>query len=370
MKQFLVFVRKEFYHIFRDGRTVMILLLMPIVQIILFGFALSSEVKNVRIAVYDPSKDAATQYITNKIAASKYFNLVRYISDRKEIEELFKAGEASIVLIYGDNFYQNMFHGGNANVQLITDGTDPNTANAVTRYAANIIMTSQQEIMPMQTGSAPITITPEIRMLYNPQMKSAYGFVPGVMGLILMLICAMMTSISIVREKEVGTMEVLLVSPVKPINIILAKVVPYFFLSIVNLTTILLLAVFLLGVPITGSLFWLVFISLIFILVSLSIGLLISTLVKTQEAAMLTSGMVFMIPTLILSGMIYPTANMPWILRMISNFIPAKWYIVSVKKLMIQGLTIDFALLELIVLSAMAVLFVTISLKNFKNRLA
>lgn len=369
MKQFLSFVRKEFYHILRDGRTIMILLLMPVVQIVLFGFALSNEVKNVKIAIYDPSKDVATQLITEKISASRYFELVKIVSDPGEIEDIFKAGKASIVLVYGDNFYRNMLHSQDACVQLITDGTDPNTANAVTRYASNIILSAQQELMPIQT-TVPITITSEVKMLYNPQMKSSYGFVPGVMGLILMLICAMMTSISIVREKQTGTMEVLLASPVKPINIILAKAVPYFVLSIVNLITILLLSVFVLKVPITGSLFWLVVISLIFILVSLSIGLLISTLVNTQEAAMLISGMVFMIPTLILSGMIYPTENMPWILRLISNILPAKWYIMSVKKLMIQGLSIDSAFLELTVLSGMAIFFVFVSLKNFKNRLA
>lgn len=365
MKQFLVFVRKEFYHIFRDVRTVMILLLMPIVQIILFGFALSNEVKDVKIAIFDPSKDQATQIITERISASKYFNVVKMISGNDEIESLLQSGKVNIVLVYSERFYENLLHTGDAQIQLITDGTDPNTANAVTRYATNIIMSYPQEMM-----AKGINIVPEIRMLYNPQMKSSYNFVPGVMGLILMLICAMMTSISIVREKEVGTMEVLLVSPMKPIYIILAKAVPYFALSIVNLCTILLLSVFVLGVPISGSLFWLIIVSLIFILVSLSIGLLISTLVETQVAAMLISGLVFMMPTMLLSGMVFPVENMPGILRAISDIIPAKWYIMAVKKLMIQGLSIDYALLELGILSGMALFFIFVSLKNFKNRLA
>ncbi|MEN6618382.1 MAG: ABC transporter permease [Rikenellaceae bacterium] len=368
MKQFLVFVRKEFCHIFRDVRTVMILLLMPIVQIILFGFALSSEVNNVNIAIFDPAKDHATQLISERISASQYFNVVKMISNPAEIESLFKSGKVNVVLVYSERFYENILHTGDAQIQLITDGTDPNTANAVTRYATAIIMTCQLILRP--AISPKINIVPEVRMLYNPQMKSSYNFVPGVMGLILMLICAMMTSISIVREKEVGTMEVLLVSPMKPIYIIIAKAVPYFVLSIVNLATILLLAVFVLGVPISGSLFWLIFISLIFILVALSIGLLISTLVDTQVAAMLISGMVFMMPTMILSGLIYPVENMPWILRFITNFIPAKWYIVAVKKLMIQGLSIDSVFFELIVLSSMAIIFMFISLKMFKKRLA
>lgn len=364
MKQFLVFVRKEFYHIFRDVRTVMILLLMPIVQIILFGFALSSEVKNVKIAIFDPSKDQATRLITDRISASKYFKVVKMVSGFDEIEGLLQSGKVNVVLVYSERFNENLLHTGKAQIQLITDGTDPNTSNAVMRYATSIIMSFQQEGM-----TKGINIVPEIRMLYNPQMNSSYNFVPGVMGLILMLICAMMTSISIVREKETGTMEVLLVSPMKPIFIILAKAVPYFVLSIVNLTTILLLSVFVLGVPISGSLFWLVLISLIFILVSLSIGLFVSTLVDTQVAAMLISGMVFMMPTILLSGMVYPVENMPGILRAFTNIIPAKWYIMAVKKLMIQGLSIDFALLELGVLSGMALFFIFVSLKKFKNRL-
>lgn len=364
MKQFLVFVRKEFYHIFRDVRTVMILLLMPIVQIVLFGFALSSEVKNVNIAIFDLSKDQATQIISDKISASKYFKVVKMISRNDEIENLLESGMVNVVLVYSERFYENLLHTGEAQIQLITDGTDPNTANAVIRYATNIINTYQQETMI--NG---VNIIPEIRMIYNPQMKSSYNFVPGVMGLILMLICAMMTSISIVREKETGTMEVLLVSPMKPIFIILAKAVPYFILSIVNLTTILLLSVYLLGVPISGSLFWLVVISLIFILVSLSIGLFVSTLVDSQVAAMLISGMVFMLPTMILSGMVFPVENMPGILRAVSSIIPAKWYIMAVRKLMIQGLTVDFVLLEFCVLIGMALFFTVVSLKKFKNRL-
>ena len=375
MKQFLIFVKKEFLHIFRDSRTIMILLLMPIVQIILFGFALSSEVKNINIAIYDKSHDVATRLMTQRISASKYFKLVASVDNMESANKLLQSGKAKVIVIYGDDLYDNLLHTGDAQVQLITDGTDPNTSNAVTRYVQSIIMSCQQELLSGSGASAisvnrAMTIVPELSLLYNPQMKSSYSFVPGVMGMIMMLICAMMTSISIVREKEVGTMEVLLVSPMKPIYIILSKAVPYFTLSLVNLTTILLLSVFLLGVPISGSLFWLVVISIIFIMVALSIGLLISTLVETQVAAMLISGMVFMMPVMLLSGMIFPVENMPFILRAIAQFIPAKWYIFAVKKLMIQGLTINYVLPEIGVLLSMVVLFTTISLKNFKKRLA
>ena len=200
-------------------------------------------------------------------------------------------------------------------------------------------------------------------------MKSVYNFVPGVMGLILMLICAMMTSISIVREKETGTMEVLLVSPVRPFFLILSKAVPYFVLSFVNLATILLLSVYVLHVPVAGSLLWLVAVSLLFIFVSLSLGLLISTVTQTQVAAMLASGLMLMMPTMLLSGMIFPVESMPWILQGISALIPARWYIQAVRKLMIQGVDVVNVLSEVAILSGMAVLLITVSLKKFKNRL-
>ena len=238
----------------------------------------------------------------------------------------------------------------------------------LTNYATNIIASYQQQLMAQQ--EVPLRITPEIKLLYNPQMKSAYNFVPGVMGLILMLICAMMTSISIVREKETGTMEVLLVSPIRPIFIIIAKAVPYFTLSCINLITILLLSYFVLDVPVAGSLFWLGTISVLFIFVALALGLLISTIAQTQVAAMLISGMVMMMPVLLLSGMIFPIESMPALLQWISDIIPAKWYIMAVRKIMIEGLGISFALKEVGILILMATVIITISLKKFNQRLS
>lgn len=256
-------------------------------------------------------------------------------------------------------------------MQVIADGTDPNTATTATNYATSVITAASQELLAEQTGGGAVSpvIVPTVKLLYNPQMEGSYNFVPGVMGLILILICAMMTAISIVREKERGTMEVLLVSPMKPIWIILAKTVPYFTLSCVNLITILLLSVFVLHVPVAGSLFWLTALSMLFIFVALSLGMLISTLAKTQMAAMLISGMGLMMPVMLLSGMMFPVENMPGILRLLSNFVPAKWYIMAVRKIMIEGVSPLFALQEFIVLGIMAVVLVTISLKLFKYRL-
>ncbi len=356
MRQFFVFVNKEFLHIFRDVRTVLILLLMPVVQIILFGFALTNEVKDVNTVIVREAGDSFTEKITNRLISSGYFTISPDYTSYTTAREKMQSGEVSLIVSFM-----------NGTSRLTADGSDPNMASSILQHATSVINREYAEAMKL-SGTGSVTI-PRVELLYNPQMKSAYNFVPGVMGLILMLICSMMTSISIVRERETGTMEVLLVSPVKPIYIILAKSVPYFALSMVNLATILLLSVFILNVPVTGSLFWLIVTALIFIFVSLSMGLLISTLVSTQVAAMLISGLVFMMPVILLSGMIYPISNMPWILQLISEFIPAKWFIEAVRKLMIQGLPLSSVLKELGVLILMALIFISVSLRSFKNRL-
>ena len=367
MKQFLSFIKKEFYHIFRDKRTILILLVMPIVQIILFGFAVTTEIKNTQVAVYDPSKDAVTQRIKEKFQASPYFTIAEELTGFDQINDVFKYGKIGLVIVFSEEFANNLFHTGDAAIQLITDGAEPNQASTLTNYALGILAAFQQELM--EQYRAPFQIVPGIRMLYNPQLKSAYNFVPGVMGMVLILICAMMTSIAIVREKEMGTMEVLLSSPIKPIYIIFAKAVPYFTLSIINLTTILLLAVYVLGVPVAGNLFWLVLLSLLFIFLALSLGLLISTVVNSQLAAMLASGMVLMFPIILLSGMVFPIESMHRILQWISAVIPARWYIAAVKKLMIQGVDVQYVAKEFLILSGMTVFLIIASLKKFKTRL-
>ena len=366
MKQLIAFVRKEFYHIFRDRRTMLILLGMPVVQIILFGFAITTEVKNVRLAVLDPSNDVVSRQVIDRLDASEYFVLTHRVQSPQEMEKLFAEGDVDMAVVFGTQFADNLYSG-HAAVQLVVDATDPNMATTQVNYASGIIAAVQQEML--SPGRIPLTIVPEVKLLYNPQMKSAYNFVPGVMGLILMLICAMMTSISIVREKEMGTMEILLVSPVKPLFIILAKAVPYFVLSFVNLATILLLSVYVLHVPVAGSLWWLIGVSLLFIFVSLALGLLISSITRTQVAAMLISGLVLMMPTMLLSGLIFPVESMPLPLRVISDFLPARWYIQAVRKLMIEGVDISLVLTEVGILFFMAVVLILISFKKFKNRL-
>ena len=336
----------------------MILLGMPVLQIILFGFAITTELNHSRVAVLDPSKDAVTTRITERIDENRYFSVVKELSSASDIETVFRHDEADIVVAFTPDFDANLSTG-EAGIQLVVD---PNTGNMMAGYVQGIVGQALQS----GTQSSPIVQT---HLLFNPQMKSAYNFVPGVMGLILMLICAMMTSISIVREKETGTMEVLLVSPIRPIFIILAKAVPYLVLSCVNLATILLLSVYVLHVPVEGSLWTLSFLSLLLIAVALSLGLLISCVVQNQVAAMIVSGMGLMMPVMLLSGMIFPIESMPAVLQWISNIIPARWYIQAVKKVMIEGLGMAAVWHEALILSGMAALLIGLSLKKFKERL-
>ena len=371
MESWGAFVRKEFIHIFRDKRTMMILLLMPIVLIVLFGYAITTEIKRVPIAILDQSRDEVTQKMISHFAASEYFELYKMIDSEEEGQVLFRQGKIRMALIVESGKVK-----GESEIQLLVDATDPNEATQLSAYATQIAVESEnansnaKQLSPftfhLSTGKG---IVPTISLLYNPQMKGAYNFVPGVMGLILILICAMMTSVGIVKEKEIGTMEVLLVSPMKPVYIILAKATPYLLLSLVNIATILALSYFLLDVPINGSLPLLVCVSVLYALVALCLGLLISTIADTQQAAMLISAVVLMLPIILLSGMMFPIENMPVILQVISNIVPAKWYIIAVKDIMIKGLGFGSVLQEVGVLVLMAVVLIGLSVKRFKIRL-
>jgi ABC-2 type transport system permease protein len=344
----------------------MILLLMPAIQIILFGFALSTEVKDTSVVVLANSNDDATRRIIDRVNASEYFDVVGYVHNPKEINAAFRDGKAKMAMVFENNFAQNLKADGTAHIQLLADATDPNAATSFIFYASNIISNYQQDIST-QTPSG--LIQPEVKMLYNPQLKSAFNFVPGVLGMIMMLICAMMTSIAIVREKEMGTMEILLVSPMKPIYTMLSKIAPYFVLSIINFATIMLLSVYVLKVPIAGSFISLFVVSLLYIFVALALGLLVSTITNSQLAAMMISGMGFMIPVMLLSGMIFPIENMPGFLQVISYIVPARWYIDAVKTIMIKGLSIGDVMKDVGILVLMGTVLVAVSLKKFKVRL-
>lgn len=368
MKQFISFVRKEFYHISRDRRTLIILLGMPIVQIIIFGFALTNEVKNAKFAVLDQSRDIATTDVINELNASRYFDFEESLKGYSDIESVFRKGKVKLVVVFPPSFNEQLLHENTAQIQLVADASDPNTATTLAGYASTIIKDYQQRIT--NDKKLPYTITVRSRMLYNPQLKGAYSFVPGVMAMVLMLVCTMMTAITIVREKETGTMEVMLVSPVRPMKIILAKAVPYLLLSIVNIISILLLSVFVLDVPIKGNLVLLLAESTLFIVTCLSFGLLISSSTGSQQTAMFISLVGMFLPTVMLSGFMFPIENMPLPLRVISNVVPAKWFYQIVKSVMIKGLGLSFVWKETLILAGMTMFLLLLSIRKFKIRLA
>jgi len=368
MKQFFAFVKKEFFHIWRDKRTMFILLGMPIIQIVIFGFALTNEVKNANIAVLDNSKDAATTSLIAQLVASRYFSVEKYLVTFNEVEEEFRKGKIKLAIVFPQHFAEDLQHFNKAQVQLIADAADPNTANQLTNYATAIINDYQDRIT--NNRKLPYTINTEMRMLYNPQLKGAFNFVPGVMAMVLLLVCTMMTAITIVKEKEMGTMEIMLVSPMRPQLVVLAKAVPYLLLSIINITSILLLSVFVLEVPINGNLALLGFESILFTLVSLSLGLLISSGAASQQTAMFISLVALFLPTIMLSGFMFPVENMPLPLRIVSNIVPAKWYFSIVKSVMIKGLDFSGVWKETLILAGMMTFFLSMAIKRFKIRLA
>jgi ABC-2 type transport system permease protein len=368
MKQFIAFVKKEFHHIFRDRRTLFILLGMPIMQILIFGFALTNEVKNSRIAILDNARDATTASLVSELEASRYFDIEKNIYSYKDIEQSFKEGKIKLAVVFPSQFGEDLQHFNTAQVQLVADASDPNVANTLTNYATAIIRDYQDRITDGR--QLPYTIHTEMRMLYNPQLKGAYSFVPGVMAMVLMLVCTLMTAITIVREKELGTMEVLLASPIRPMKIIIAKAVPYLLLSIVNITSILLLSVFVLDVPINGSLILLTGESILFTLTCLAFGLLISASTGSQQTAMFISLTGMFLPTIMLSGFMFPIENMPWPLRALSNIVPAKWYYLIVKDVMIKGVGLAEIWKETLVLTGMTLFLLMMAIRKFKIRLA
>jgi len=371
MRQFVAFMKKEFYHITRDRWTMVILLAMPVVMLVLFGYAISTDVKGTKVAICDPSRDAATDAIVEALDASEYFDVTRYLASPDEIDRAFREG-VGLIVVFSERFAEGLERPDGASVLLVADGSDPNMATTLENYASSIIASRRQPLGRSSGGEAgapQYRIETQVRLLYNPRMRSAYNFVPGVMGMVLMLVCAMMTSISVAREKETGTMEILLVSPMRPMAILLAKTAPYLALSAVDLAIILCLSVFVLDVPVRGSVALLVLVSILFIFLALALGLLISSAVSSQTVALLVSGMALMMPVMLLSGMIFPIENMPLFLRLLSNIVPARWYIRAVKKIMIEGLGLGSVLGELAVLAGMAGGLLALSLKKFKVRL-
>ena len=367
MKSFFGFVKKEFLHIFRDYRTMLLLFGMPAAQILIFGYVVTNEVKDIPVAILDQSKDAATREITGKLLSSGYFQLEKNIQAMEEIEPILKTGDVKEVIVFGTRFAETLQKEGTAAVQVIADASDPNIANLIVHYTEGILNDFvRKEMMETGIGSR---INPEVRMVYNQSLKGVFMFVPGTMALILMLISAMLTSISIAREKELGTMEVLMVTPVRPAQIVIGKVIPYIALSFVNAVMIIMLGFFVFGLPVRGSLVLLLAESLLYISLALSLGILISTMANSQQVAMFISLFALMLPTMLLSGFIFPIENMPLILQWITHIMPPKYFIIVIKNIMIKGDGLLYVWKETLVMLGMTSVFLLLAVRKFKTRL-
>lgn len=367
MKQFIAFVKKEFRHIIRDNRTLLIILGMPVVEILLFGFAINMEVQDIRVAFYDPTPDAFTTGITKQIRQNPYFNYQGNMYSMDKMEESMQKGELDLAVVFQPNFQENLVHSGEAAVQLLSNSSDPNRGSISVTYASAIIAKFQHEQMGLM--GIPFQIQTENRMIYNPLMKSSYMFVPGIMGLVLMIICTIMTSVSIVREKERGTMEVLLASPLKQGTMIFAKTIPYMIISFIDFVIILLLSYFILNVPVNGNLILLFAVAIIYISLTLTYGLTVSTLVDKQVNAVIVSAITAMIPVLMLSGMIFPIDNMPRVLQAFSFIVPARWFIEAVRKVMIQGQGFIMIWKEVFIMIGMTLFLLGVTIVKTKKRL-
>ncbi|MDE7397051.1 MAG: ABC transporter permease [Muribaculum sp.] len=340
-------IKKETIHIVRDRRTMVVTLVMPLVLLLLFGFAISTQVNDIRlVAVVDRHTDY-TRDILQRFQVNEYFTFQGLTAPDEAYSRL-RSGRCDAALFLKHD-------GDTVKTQIITDASNTNTAQATAMYVAGVMSDATSADMAL------------VQILYNPQMKSAYNFVPGIMGMIFILVCAIMTSVSIVREKEQGTMNLLLVSPVRPHTIILGKLVPYFVLSCVILAVMLVVAYTVMGLPPSNGIFNVVVVSLLYIVLSLSIGLLVSTLVDSQLTALIVSAVIFMLPVIMLSGMIYPISNMPALLQGISCIIPARWYIDAMRKLMIQQLDISYIAADLAVLGVMTAVIIVVAIKKFNS---
>ncbi|MBP7652995.1 ABC transporter permease [Candidatus Dependentiae bacterium] len=364
---FWAFIKKESYHILRDYRTLIILFGMPVIQIMLFGFAITNELNYAKIGILDNSKNEISSRLISKILSSGYFDLHNYFQSYEDIDKEFAKGKIKAAIIIPEKFGNRSETAENSAVHLILDSSEPNTSNLLTAYISSIIKEFNAGFLTHDKMMK--QIIPEVKMRYNPELKSVYMFVPGLMSVILMLVSALMTSISITREKELGTMEILLVSPLKPVQIILGKVIPYIFLSFMNAVIILLLGRFVFEVPVFGNTALLLAECVLFIFTALSLGIMISSITSSQQTAMMIALVALMMPTILLSGFIFPIKNMPQALQILTNIIPAKWFIIIIKNIMLKGVGLNFVWKETLILFSMTLIFIFISVKKFKDRI-
>lgn len=366
MKQLIPFIKKEFYHIFRDRETLVIMFIMPILLVVLFGFAIRTEIRESRIAILDKSRDELSIALVNKLLSTDYFICDSYLTTDSEIDQTFLEGEITLALIIPRNFSQNFYRDGIADIQVITDASNLNTSTVLKNYAQSIIEDFRVEKLNIDSEQS--LFDTSIRMVYNPEMKDVYMFVPGVLALILMVISALMSAISLTREKELGTLDLLVVSPLRTIHIIIGKVIPYLLIAIINTIIIILLSVVIFDMPIHGSIWTLTFVCILFLLTALSSGIVISAVSQTQQVAIFISIITLFLPTMMLSGFIYPIENMPIPLQILCNLFPSKWFIEAIKAVMLKGSSIVTIWPQIAVLLATTIIMLRISVVKYSKK--
>ena len=366
MKALAGLLRKEVYHILRDRRTLIVIIALPILQVVIFGYAIRTDVDHVRLAIVDPAPDPVTLAIRSRFGAARVFQTVAVVPRIEMLEDLFRRGAAQGAVVFEAGFAERLARGLPAGLLIIADATEPNTGSIVSSYAGAVVQAYQQETLP---PGPTIRIVPSVRMRFNPTRESSNLFVPGLMAFVLTIISSLMTAISLTREKETGTMEALLVSPLRPWEIIVGKVTPYLAIGFISVVAVLVEALLVFHVPLRGSVPLLLFEGALYILVSLSLGILISARTSSQRIAMMFALLGTMLPNILLSGFIFPLESMPAPLRAISYIVPGRWFVAIARGIMLKGIGLEYVWRETLFLAAMATVLLVASIRSFNERL-
>lgn len=366
MKALFGLLRKEVYHILRDRRTLVVIVALPVLQVIIFGYAIRTDVDHVRLAIVDPAPDSVTLAMRARFGAAGVFETVAVVPRIEQLEELFRRGTAQGAVVFEAGFAERLARGLPAGLLIIADATEPNTGSIVAAYAGAVVQSYQQETPPPVNA---VRIVPSVRMRFNPTRESSNLFVPGLMAFVLTIISSLMTAITLTREKETGTMEALLVSPLRPWEIIAGKVVPYLAIGFAAVVLVLVEALIVFRVPLRGSVLLLLFEGALYILVSLNFGILISSRTSSQRLAMLGVFLTTLLPNILLSGFIFPLESMPAVLRWISFVVPGRWFVTIARGIMLKGIGLEYLWRETLYMTALAFGLLVVSLRSFNERL-
>ena len=389
-------LRKEVQHIRRDPRTLAVVLMLPVVQVVLFGYAIRTDVDHVRLAIVDPAPDETTLALRSRFAAAGVFDIRAVLQRIDAVEPLLQSGEVQEAVVFDQDFASKVREG-SAQLLIVTDGTEPNTAALLQAYAQQVVLGYAREAAApgllrearptdslREAGStngitdvgrasrstpASFVITPQVRTRFNPTRESSNLFVPGLMAFVLTIISSLMTAISLTREKETGTLEALLVSPLRPWSIIVGKVFPYLVIGFISAAAVIVEARLIFHVPLRGSLPLLLADTLLFILASLSLGILVSARTSSQRVAMMGAALATMLPNILLSGFIFPVESMPWPLRLLSNVVPGRWFVEIARGIMLKGVGLEYVWPQTLILVAMSAVLLTAAARSFNARL-